>query len=327
MSTIRNIIRKAARTVGRKELLHSIRARMRGVLHLSRPSSPLNRRENVAPFFIVGSGRCGTTLLRRLLQASPEIHIPPENWSMGGHVAMFRRYRWILSWTALVDLHLGRHAMESHRWFEQPPRELRNRLIQISDEEQSLARLLDEVYRYHGQCQDATFKQWGDKTPLNVGCMSEIIDVFPKGRFIHMLRDGVDVTYSWSRVEKYAGEVVAPSRRWKKAVTEARRFAQNFPDRFLEVRYEDLCHNPRETLRRVCSFIGISFEDALLSRSDHYHEMDAAQSIDHYENAFKSITTDSIGRGRENMSSGQKKALQPIINEKLVCLGYKPVEA
>jgi Sulfotransferase family len=33
-----------------------------------------------APFFIIGSGRCGSTLLRLMLCAHSRIHIPPETW-------------------------------------------------------------------------------------------------------------------------------------------------------------------------------------------------------------------------------------------------------
>ncbi len=246
---------------------------------------------------------------------------------MGGHVASFRRYRWALSWTALVDLHLGRHVMESHRWFDDPPTELRDRLVHLPEKERSLARLLDEVYRYHGQRQEATFERWGDKTPINVGCMNEIMDVFPKARFVHLLRDGVDVVHSWSGVEKYAGEVIAPARRWKTAVTEARHFGQTYPDRLLEICYEDLCRDSEQTLRRVCSFVGLSFEDALLSRSDHYDEMETAQSVGHYENAFASITTDSIGKGREKLDAEQKEQIRPILSDDLVRFGYAPIES
>ena len=327
MSTLRDIIRNAAHAVGQKELLHAVQARMQGALRFATPSFPLHRNEDLAPFFVVGSGRCGTTLLRRLLQASPEVHIPPENWSMGGHVATFRRYRWVLSWTALVDLHLGRHVMESHRWFDEPPTELRDRLVHLPEKERSLARLLDEVYRYHGQCQDASFKRWGDKTPMNVGCMNEIADVFPKARFVHLLRDGMDVVHSYCNMEKHTDEVLAPARRWQRTVTTARWFGEKYPEQFLEIRYEDLCRESEETLRRVCSFLGLSFEDALLSRSDHYDEMETAQSVGHYENVFGAITTDSIGKGRENLNAVQKDQIRPILNGDLVRFGYASIES
>jgi hypothetical protein len=118
--------------------------------------------------------------------------------------------------------------------------------------------------------------------------------------------------------------VIAPARRWKTAVTEARHFGQTYPDRFLEIRYEDLCRDTEETLRRVCSFVALSFEDALLSRSDHFDEMKSARSVGHYENVFGAITTDSIGKGRENLNAEQKNQIRPMLNDELVRQGYAP---
>src|SRR5204862_6929888 len=45
-------------------------------LVLGRPYHGVQR---CRPFFILGSGRCGTTLLRAMLEAHPDVHIPPEN--------------------------------------------------------------------------------------------------------------------------------------------------------------------------------------------------------------------------------------------------------
>jgi hypothetical protein len=187
--------------------------------------------------------------------------------------------------------------------------------------------MLDEMYRYHGERQKATFTRWGDKTPMNVGCMDSIIDIFPRARFVHLLRDGVDVAYSWSRVEKYAGEIVEPSRRWVRSVEAVRQFSDRKSDRTLEVRYEHLCRYPEKTLRRVCKFIDLSFDEELITRTDHHDELSTAQSVPHYRNAFDSISTDSIGNGREGLSRTQKKTLAPLLNEELARQGYEPLEA
>src|SRR5438094_86924 len=39
---------------------------------------PLRGQDRHRPFFLVGSGRCGSTLLRAMLAAHPDLHIPPE---------------------------------------------------------------------------------------------------------------------------------------------------------------------------------------------------------------------------------------------------------
>lgn len=307
------------------ELWDNLRPRVRGIYHavMSGGYPFYLHQESNRPFFIVGSGRCGTTLLRRLLQASPEIHIPPENWALAGCIRSFRRYKWLLSWNEMVDLLLGRHVMDSERWFDEPPADLRQRLLETPREDRSLAGFLNTIYCYHGEQQNATFRRWGDKTPLNVNCMDAIMKVFPQVRFVHLVRDGVDVVYSWSKLNR--GDIKRAARRWKNAVTTARAFAKRHPDRILEVRYESLCRAPEKTLREVCQFIDLSYESNMISRVDHYEEMEKSKSIEHYQNAFKEITTENIGKGRNSLGEPKKRKIAPIINRHLERMKYNPI--
>ena len=44
---------------------------------------PLHSTVRYMPFFIIGSGRSGNTLLRTILETHPEVHIPPETYVIG----------------------------------------------------------------------------------------------------------------------------------------------------------------------------------------------------------------------------------------------------
>lgn len=312
----------------RRRLWDNLRPRVRGIYHaVTSGGYPLYlQRESYKPFFIVGSGRCGTTLLRRLLQASPEIHIPPENWALAGCIRSFRRCRWLLTWREMVDLLLGRHVLDSDRWFDEPPADLRKQLLKIPNQNRSLARFLDAVYCYHGEQQNATFRRWGDKTPLNINCMDAIVDVFPAAKFIHLVRDGVDVTHSWTKLPKYRNDVKRAAQRWADAVKKAKKFTTRYPERISEVSYESLCQAPEKTLRKICQFIDLSYESNMIARTDHYDNMEEAQSIGHYQNVFKGITTDSIGKGRSTLTRVQKQKIEPIINHHLDHLGYEIIQ-
>ena len=43
-----------------------------------------------APFFVVGAGRSGTTLLRLILAGHSRLHIPPETWFLRHWCGIFR---------------------------------------------------------------------------------------------------------------------------------------------------------------------------------------------------------------------------------------------
>jgi len=51
---------------------------------------PLHVTQAPAPFFIVGSGRCGTTLLRRELSNAASVHIPPETFALSDAIRVFK---------------------------------------------------------------------------------------------------------------------------------------------------------------------------------------------------------------------------------------------
>jgi len=305
-----------------------LRPRLRGVYYaLTNRAIPIHRQEKNEPFFIVGSGRCGTTLLRRILQASPEVHIPPENWGIGHVIRSFRQNRWLLDWNQLVEITVAALQYRTHDWFEDidHPEKLLKELKGWSESEKSLYHLVDRLYRYHGESVEAEFHRWGDKTPWNINQMGTILDAFPDVRFINLVRDGVDVVHSWSRHEQYDGDVVEPARRWKDAVIRGRAFARWHPDHILEVRYERLVRKPEEAVRDVCRFLDLSYDHELLERTDHYEEIEKAQSVVYFENAFESITDKNIGKGRRNLTVSQKEEIAPIINDTLARFEYQSV--
>lgn len=304
-----------------------LKARLRGIYHAVFSHDPhLHKNEGYAPFFIVGSGRCGTTLLRRVLQASPDLHIPPENWAMGGCISDFRYYSWLMPWKAIVNLYLGRHIGANHRWFANPPSNLQRRLLSIAEPKRSLARLIAECYIYHGESQEAQFTRWADKTPLNINHMDAILEVFPDARFIHMIRDGIDVVHSWSKLGKYKGDVTGPAKRWKDAIAKGEAFSHSNPESILEVRYERFVRNPADVAKKIFRFIDLEYDEDMLTREDHFCKMGQARKIEHYQKAFQDISPRNIGKGREALTSQQAEKLKPMMNDVLTDLGYDPIQ-
>ena len=107
--------------------------------------------------------------------------------------------------------------------------------------------------------------RWGDKTPIYCMSLDEIRRVLPEARFIHIIRDGRDAALSLRGMWFSPGwEIETQAAYWRECVLAARRAGIGRPD-YLEVRYEDLILNTRETLERVCDYIDLSFEPAMLS--------------------------------------------------------------
>ncbi|MCG3128947.1 MAG: hypothetical protein CHACPFDD_03843 [Phycisphaerae bacterium] len=82
------------------------------------------------------------------------------------------------------------------------------------------------------------------------------------GRFdiyvLHLLRDGRAVAYSM--IKKGTPARLAADD-WVREHRQAWRLRPRFPaDRWLAVRYEELCSSPRETMAAICRFVGIAPE-------------------------------------------------------------------
>lgn len=274
------------------------------------------------PFFIVGSGRCGTTLLRRLLQASPEIHIPPENWAMDSWIHQFRDYRSLLQWSELSGLLLGNQLLNNQGWFDCCPVELLDGLTKLPEKARTLADFIDYLYRFHGYYIGAEFRYWGDKTPRNVSYMFSIRKLFPKARFIFMLRDPADVVYSWSKRRNYFNEVERPALRWKQAFQVARAFENKYKNQIIQVRYENLVMQPETEMGRISGFLGIQYDNEWLNRKDHFSDLQDAKGIAHLQAALDGISGNSVGKGRGGLNKTHLETLQSYIGATALEAGY-----
>lgn len=216
---------------------------------------------------IVGAPRSGTTLLRFMLDAHSELAIPPETGfltlgaQLGGREDMLRER----FFRAVVN-----HPEPAPSWpdFEVPEETFWQALTEISPF------TVSEGYRAFYRLYAARLRKprWGDKTPIYCMSIDAIRSVLPEARFIHIIRDGRDVALSLRGMWFSPGwEIETQAQYWSNCVLTARQAGVGRRD-YLEVRYEDLILNTRETLERVCNHVALSFERTMLSYYTQTHE-------------------------------------------------------
>jgi Sulfotransferase family len=208
--------------------------------------------------FVVGATRSGTTLLRLMLDAHPEMAIPSETHFIPDLIKAYRL-------ESATPERLCEVVTAHRRWgdFHLNPEELLERF-----------RALDPInpgdaarafFRLYAEREGKT--RWGDKTPGYVREMHRIESVLPEARFVHLVRDGRDVAVSVLGMNWGPSTVPEAAFRWKKRILRAREQAPRI-GHYVEIRYEDLVRDTESTLRRVCEFIELPFDDAMLR----YHE-------------------------------------------------------
>ncbi len=208
--------------------------------------------------FIVGVGRSGTTLLRLMLDAHPDLAIPPETHFLPDLIQMDEVQPDQVVETIVSGRHWGDFGLAEE--------ELAGAMRAAAPLDPAAAiRAFFGLYAgKHGK------PRWGDKTPIYVKHMTEIQETIPEARFVHLIRDGRDVALSRAgRALTDAAPMAKIARRWKRRIGEARRQgAELGAGRYLEIRYEDLIRDTEPALRRVAEFVELPWNDAMLD----YHE-------------------------------------------------------
>ena len=217
---------------------------------------------------IVGAPRSGTTLLRFMLDAHPDLAIPPET---GFLVPCAERAgRRTVSREDFLQT-VTRYPVEASGWqdFQIPLDTFRAALQTI--EPFTVADGLRAFYQLYASRFGKP--RWGDKTPLYCLHLQST-----EAHFVHIIRDGRDVALSLRPMWFGPGrDIESLARHWRQCVTTGRRQGSRCRH-YMEVRYEQLIEDSRGVLAGICAFLGLDFDEQMLR----YHERAPARLREHY---------------------------------------------
>jgi Sulfotransferase family len=272
-----------------------------------------------APVFVLGCGRSGTKFLYHTLL------------SAGG----FAVYHAESNAFNLLGVRFGNLARRGNRrrlldayftskLFQRTgldPKEIEDRVMEDCRNAGNFLRIVMEaIARKQG------VRRWAESTPLHLLYLPLIKKVIPDALVVHIIRDGRDVTASlhrigwirplpWDRSRAF----LAPAIFWRWIVSKGRRYGQALGADYMEVHYEDLVQNPRETLARIGKFI------------DHDLDYDRIQqvalgSVHNPNSSFrgdgKETEANTIGRWKRMFTPPQVRDIESSIGNLLVDTGY-----
>ncbi|HKF55884.1 MAG TPA: sulfotransferase [Blastocatellia bacterium] len=226
--------------------------------------------------FIVGCARSGTTLLERMVDAHPEIAITHQ-WHTIPRVFEKRKG---LTEEGLVTPELISHLLKLP-WFTCIGIS-REGLLKLMGNGQSVhySDFVTGIFELYGKAQGKALV--GDKTPNYVRKMRILHALWPRARFVHLIRDGRDVCLSvanWPKAYQadkpgsfvtWIEDPVSTIAFWWELNVRLGREAGSWlgSELYYEIRYEPLVNDPAEQCAALCGFLGLPYDDAM----PRYHE-------------------------------------------------------
>lgn len=273
-------------------------------------------------FFIVCHPRSGSTLLRTLFDAHPNVSIPSECPFI---ISLYPKYGRITHWDnatiqAFVD-DLWQQYHFPHYCYNKV--HLKTRLQQEVDRlDYALACKIvlancASIYpkgdiRLLGN--HLSFKAY---LAFNLPLLKSL---FPNCRFVHIFRDPRDTFLSCVNAGFYPANPGFFSGHWSNIHGQLKKSGEEYPDSYHPLRYEELASSPAASLSVLCQFLGIPFTSAQLD----FHQAlspDEFQQLDFLSNQakrtqvhlFQPITTRYINRWKTALTSRQVKIIDLMV--------------
>ena len=245
------------------------------------------------PIIIGGSGSTGSTLLSTILNRHPEVAIGPELSLFNKPVLYQQPYTkfkrnleryinigtstkgWYLYWRTFRELeHFG--------WDK-------NSIIELSNECNNIREFIDRFFTRYLTINEKNI--WGEKTPSNSYYFDSFLDLYPKARIIHIVRDVRDVVASF---KKRGMNSYTSSMQWLYNTAMGLRLNQN--KAYYQISYEDLVSDTEKSLQNLCGFLNIDFDKSMIMPSNENKEI----YIDSWRNKPSGpIKSSSIGNNKK----------------------------
>lgn len=277
-------------------------------------------------FFVVGRPRSGTTLLRTLFDAHPNVAFPPESQFI---INLYPKYGKITNWTEKIIINYYNDLIDQWLFdtWKMDLEKLKKRLLGFTGEN-TYGTISKVVYiEYQSLFNKGEVLFIGDKNPGYAIYTKLLLKIFPEAKFIHILRDYRD---NFVSIKKVDFELPIPSlvaQKWKYFFKKFNRDSKIKPSRYLTINYEELAKSPEVRFQELCNFIGIEFDDSVFNFHNKKEEILNTYPdgyIDTYHTSLlQKINTSKIGVWKKELSDKQVKLMDQTLGKYAEMAGYQ----
>jgi hypothetical protein len=206
--------------------------------------------------FIGGSPRSGTTLVQNMLDSHPLILGGPE----------------FLHLIDMIDLRRKLHGSINREWI--------SIICSREDVDRKIMNWIKDLFLPVADKNGSQF--YSEKTPENIIVFSELLELFPEAHFIQILRDPRAILSSMLQVKERAlakglnpPSFTATSSKSMayidRCFSAGAKACKQVPEKVLTIVYEQVVGNPERESKRICTHLGIEWDECMLRPGDKEH--------------------------------------------------------
>ena len=268
------------------------------------------------PFFLLGFYRSGTTMLRLMLNAHSELAVPHETdfliqdapqWPGNDDLSD------LAARAAAIDS-IAANRFAAGGGLVTPAGRA------AAMETTTYPAMVDALFTAYAHGQGKRI--WGDKTPGYMIYVGRIARMFPRARFVHLVRDGRDVAVSHRGTRWGTHNIVKIAVKWSFAVQLADKVGTLLGDRYLRLRYEDLVADPATEVGRICAFLGVAYEPAMLDFHRTAEREMPEESLRWHRNSVSAPDPTRAAVWRDKLSEAEVQLFQEYAADALTRFGY-----
>ena len=291
---------------------------------------------NNSPIFVRGYSRSGGTLLVTILDAHPEIAMSYELYPN----LLISDDRTELELRQLVKI------MDESKNMKGATKKIKDRNINVffkrclrggldsKDAARLLKKHIDDGFdfkdtkgrlKFIERCCVEKMKASG-KSRWGLKCSNQYenyLSIWPGAYFLNMVRDGRDVLASQLNTGSFNKTPSEIAKGWVNTNLRFRELFENKNIRACEVFYESLVNKPEEEIKKICCFLNIPFDSAMLNFYN--------QDLSIYEHGMghlsmdrisKPIDSSRVGRWKEDLNENVLKDFYSVARDTMIKFGY-----
>lgn len=275
-------------------------------------------------FFIVCSGRNGSTVLAKHLNFHSNIFLPPEIFALPFSIM---RYHLKINqgWASFIEEFLVEVKNNNDNWMldDKDYNLVAQELKKLSPEFQNFNNAYRTLYHYIGKKYKNEILYVGDHSPINTRYYKTTIPELTKAKFIFLLRDPIDTIYSYTKIKGHPlSDPEKAAWNWNHSVS-CFDFIKKKNLPVLLIKYEELVTAAKQTLNRVIDFLSLPHEN-LMEEDKTIIQEDVIGANNHsfHTNVYKPLTSKFIGKGYKNLPHQTVKRVEKIVEANATRFDY-----